>query len=171
MKKWMLLGVLALAPAALAQQVAAPTDDTIRELLEVTEMRKMLDEAAIQMSKLYDQAYVSASGDEPTAAEHARVERSKDRMKKLLEEEMSWEVMAPIYGEVYRQSFTDEELKALVAFYKSPTGKTLIAKQPLVLQNLMKAMQSRVEVIMPRIQKEIDEEHKVLTPPLKVERH
>ena len=62
-------------------------------------------------------------------------------------------------------------MKALVAFYRSPTGKTLIAKQPLVLQNLMKAMQSRVEVIMPRIQKEIDEEHKVRTPPLKVERH
>lgn len=171
MKKWMLLGLLSLAPAAGAQQALTPTDDTVRELLEVTQMRRMVDEAAVQMSRFYDQAYTSAFGEEPTADEHADMERSKGRMKKLLEDEMSWEVMAPIYGEVYRQSFTDEELKALVAFYRTPTGQALIAKQPLVLENLLKAMQARMQVIMPRIQQEIEEEHKASRPPVGVERH
>lgn len=171
MKKWILLGAMSLAPTAWAQQSAPPMDDIVGELLEVTQMRKMVDEAAVQMSRFYDQAQASAFGEEPTADERAHMERSKSRMKKLLQDELSWDVMAPIYGEVYRQSFTDEELKALVAFYRTPAGQALIAKQPVVLENLLKAMQARMQVIMPRIQKEIEEEHKASRPPARVERH
>jgi len=170
MKAWLLLGVMCVALPGWTQEATAPTDDTIRELLEVTQMRKMLDETKVRMNDLYDQLDV-LHDDNPTAQQRESRARSRERMKKLLEEELSWEVMAPIYEDIYRQSFTDEELKGLVAFYRTPTGQALIAKQPVVLQNLMRAMQERMEKMRPRIEREIEQEYKARTPPARVERH
>lgn len=171
MKTWLLLGMMCVAFPGWAQQATTPTDDTIRELLEVTQMRKMLDDATVQMSELYDQLFETPADESMTAQQRESRARSRERLKQLLEEELNWEVMAPIYENIYRQSFTDEELKGLVAFYRTPTGRALIAKQPVVLRNLMKAMQDRMEKIGPRIEREMEERHEVRTPPARIERH
>ena len=45
-------------------------------------------------------------------------------------------------AKLYATSFTEAELKEILAFYKSPTGKKLIAEQPKVLDNSMKFAQA-----------------------------
>ena len=40
---------------------------------------------------------------------------------------------------IYKQHYTREEVKALIAFYESPLGKTMIKKTPLVLSESYKA--------------------------------
>lgn len=52
--------------------------------------------------------------------------------------------MSELSGEVaklYATSFTETELKEILAFYKSPTGKKLLSEQPKVVDNSMKFAQ------------------------------
>ena len=43
---------------------------------------------------------------------------------------------------VYAAHFTEQELKDIIAFYKTPTGRKLLAEEPRVLEDGMKAAQS-----------------------------
>ena len=42
---------------------------------------------------------------------------------------------------VYAAHFTEQELKDIIAFYKTPTGRKLLAEEPRVLEDGMKAAQ------------------------------
>ena len=43
-------------------------------------------------------------------------------------------------SEAYAKTFTADELRGIVAFYKSPTGEALVQKTPTLMQNLMPAV-------------------------------
>ena len=45
-------------------------------------------------------------------------------------------------AKLYASSFTDDELKAILAFYQSPVGKKLLDKQPQVIDSSMKFAQN-----------------------------
>jgi uncharacterized protein len=42
-------------------------------------------------------------------------------------------------AQIYAKEFSEEDLTNLLAFYKSPTGQNLIAKQPVIVQGMMTA--------------------------------
>lgn len=57
--------------------------------------------------------------------------------------------LAPRFAELtnevatlYATNFTDDELKAILAFYQSPAGKKLLQRQPVVIDGSMKFAQS-----------------------------
>ena len=45
-------------------------------------------------------------------------------------------------AKLYAAKFTDQELKAILAFYQSPVGKKLLADQPIVVDASMKFAQT-----------------------------
>jgi hypothetical protein len=45
-------------------------------------------------------------------------------------------------AKIYAQHFTEQELKDLVAFYKTPLGKKMIAEEPIALDQSLKAAQA-----------------------------
>ncbi len=45
-------------------------------------------------------------------------------------------------AKIYAQHFTEQELKDLLAFYKTPLGKKLIAQEPIALDQSLKATQA-----------------------------
>jgi len=57
--------------------------------------------------------------------------------------------LAPRFSELsnevatlYASNFTDDELKAILAFYQSPVGKKMLQRQPQVIDNSMKFAQT-----------------------------
>ena len=54
--------------------------------------------------------------------------------------------------EIYRKSFSQSEMDGMLKFYKSPAGKAVIAKMPVVMQNTMQVMQGEMAEMMPKIQ-------------------
>jgi len=49
--------------------------------------------------------------------------------------------------------YTVEELKAIVAFYKSPVGQSMLKKQPMLMQKSMQIAQSKIESLLPELKK------------------
>src|SRR5205823_10830451 len=70
----------------------------------------------------------------------------------IMREELSWESLKPMYIEIYRDSFTQEEIDGLIAFYQSPVGMAFVNKMPIVMQKSMTSMRTRMQPMMEKMQ-------------------
>jgi hypothetical protein len=86
--------------------------------------------------------------------------KSKEISNKVfasMKEELSPEKMKEMFVSVYSDVFTEEEVRAIIDFYKTPAGQAFVDKQPLVMQRTMAFMQEKMGVIMPKIQAAAEE--------------
>jgi hypothetical protein len=91
-------------------------------------------------------------------AERRRLDRMLDAMDGRLRAVLSWETMRPIYLRVYKSTFEAQDLDAMIAFYRTPSGQRLIDRMPLLLQNIMGEMNGMLAPLMKDFQKELEKE-------------
>ena len=137
-----------------AQADEAPVSDaSLRELLIVTQTHKILDAVMGQVDATIQKATTQAlEGKELTPEQQAIFDDGRRQMVSVLSEGLSWDTMEPLYMDIYRRSFTQSELDGLLVFYKSPAGQAMIAKLPIVAQNIMQLTTERMQVIVPKLQ-------------------
>src|SRR5690349_20312566 len=98
MKKLLLAALLIATVPAFAE--TPPSDASIRELMTVTDARKLLDASYAQMDGLMGQAMKQALGDAAaTPAQQALIEEFQHKSVDLVRAQMSWEKMEPAYSE------------------------------------------------------------------------
>ncbi len=155
MKTAFLIIALAFAGNALA---AAPSDESLRELLQITSSRKLLDNSMAQLDAIMQSSMQQALAGKPVTPEAQRtLDKMRSRTMALLHEEMQWKVLEPMFIDIYRQSLSQDEVDGMLAFYKSKAGQAVIAKMPLVMQLTMQALQQRMRVLLPKMQTIQDE--------------
>jgi len=131
----------------------APTDASIRELLEVTETRKLIDNVSGQLDTAMRDSMAQALGDtQLTDSQRQILDEMRQRMVAVMTEEMSWARYEPLLFNVYRQSFTQAEVDGMLTFYRSDAGRAVIAKMPAVMQNTMQLVQQQMAQVMPKLQ-------------------
>jgi len=120
------------------------------ELLLMTNVDKMMKPMFEQMETMMNQQFVQMG-----APEELRPVRNKytGRLFKILEEELSWAKMKHDYIDMYVKTYTEEEIRAISEFYKSPIGKKFIEKTPQLLQQSMAISQKNMPKIMKSITK------------------
>ncbi len=64
---------------------------------------------------------------------------------------MDWDKLKPEYAQLYMETFTQEEVDGLLAFYRSPAGRAMIEKMPLLMNKSLQLSQARMQKLMPRI--------------------
>lgn len=142
---------LAAAAPALAQD--GPADEAIvRELIEVTEAAKLLDDVYTQVDTMMAASMTEALGGRTvTPEQQALFDEMRKRVIAIFRESMNWAALEPIMIDIYRKSFTRAEVQGMLDFYRSDAGKAVIAKMPVVMQNTMAAINGHVQTMMPRI--------------------
>lgn len=60
--------------------------------------------------------------------------------------------LQPLIASIYSSNFTDDELRELIAFFKSPVGAKYLAKQPELQQATSQAMQLMMLKVQSRVQ-------------------
>lgn len=130
-----------------------PSDASIRELMTITESRKLLDMAAAQMDGTMQSSMQQAlQGHNITPDQQRIIDDMRVKLVALFQEEMTWETLEPDVVNMYKKTFTQGEIDGIIEFYKSPAGKAVIAKMPVVMQNNMQLVQSRMKVLLPKMQ-------------------
>lgn len=103
--------------------LAGPDSNKLGELLaDVTGAQKMLEE---NFMASIDAAMAKMKGGNP-----GLLKAIKEATQAYYSEHYRWEELRPIFGRAYATEFTDDELKALIAFYESPVGKKAAEKLP-----------------------------------------
>jgi len=148
------------APGASAQQSLAsvPTDESIRELMRIANLRRLLDGTEAQAGASFDQAFQASSHGAPlTAQQREVVEDAKKRIIALIHDRLKWEIMEPVFIDHFKRVFTQQELDGIVAFYKTPAGQALIAKMPAIMNDSMRMMQEMMADLRPQISKIVED--------------
>ncbi len=151
-KYLVLLLIFATSPLFAAD--ASPSEESVKHLLAVTESRKLADDMMVQMDESMKNAMKQLpQGKSITPEQQKLLDNMQSQMKELLKQELNWESLEPLYVQIYRESFTQEEVNGMLAFYETPVGQALIKKMPLVMQKSMTEMQKRMGTLIPKLQK------------------
>lgn len=147
---------IALCAAAMslsALAFAAPVSDaSIDELIQVARLREqtqaMMQGMEKDLATNMDGMLAGVAGREVSPATRQRMQGMQRQMVQILREEMAWEKIQPIYRQIYKESFTQEEIDGMLAFYRSPVGQAMLQKMPQVMK---RSMQISRERLLPRV--------------------
>lgn len=148
-----ILLALALACSTAFAADTKPTEASIKELLTLTDAAKMVESIWAQVDGMTQSMLAqSTRGQELPAEAKAVIEKLRTDSMALAREEFNWAKMEAIYQKIYQDSFTQEELDGMVAFYKTPAGQAVIKKMPVVMQASMQELQKNIGPFMQKLQ-------------------
>lgn len=143
---------LAILCTAISGHAAPPSEKSVNELLDLSRMDKTLDQMMTQMDVgMKNGMQQGLRGRTLTPEQQAAAEKLTSEMAGIMKEELSMPKLKPLYLQVYRETFTQEEVEGLIAFYKSATGKAFVEKLPLVMQRAGALMQERMGPMMQKL--------------------
>ena len=121
----------------------------IERLLEVTNseeiVKSILGQTEQMMSNMGAQIGVRPNEEEYFS-------NFSEKVFDLLTNEMNWDTLKTDFIELYSQNFTEKEIADMLSFYETDSGRAMVEKMPLVLQESIQLSQNRMMSIMPDIQ-------------------
>ena len=161
-----LFAAACLALASATALAAPPSDAEIDRLLKASRAQSMLGAILPQMEEMQRQQFAQiTAGKELDAKQRAEVERIQARTSEIVRKTLAWEEMHPVYVQVYKQTFSSDDVKAMAKFYESRAGQNLLDKTPLLMQNLMGAIQQKMIPMMEALQTELKDVSTQEAPP------
>ena len=147
--------VLLLATPVYAE---TPTEASVVELLSLTHSEANMEKMYASVEQLMRQSFKQATAGQKLSAEQQRfLDLAPHKFVAVMRQEFGWSQLKPTYVQIYRETFDQQEIDGLIAFYKSPVGQAFIAKMPIVLQRTIEATQARMKEYYPHIKTAIDE--------------
>lgn len=146
-----------LAGLAWAAQAAPPTDADVNRLLAASRAQNMLDSMLPQLEQMQREQFARIAADRPlTPAQQAQLQQVQDRTRQTLTQALSWSQMRPMYVDLYKRTFSREDVIAMAEFYESPAGQSLLDKTPLLMRNVMDAIQQKMTPMMADLQQDLN---------------
>ena len=141
-----------LLSASIACSAAPASTESINTLLVVTKSEAMVTTMHAQMEQMMSQTLTGMLGGRKITEEQKRaIEAALKQFSIVMKEELSWANMKPMYISIYQETFTQEEIEGLIAFYRSPAGAAFIDKMPVIMQKSAVIMQARMPQLMEKM--------------------
>ena len=115
------------------------------DLLLIMQVDKELASTYDRIKAAQQEEMQKAGNQDPAAVD------MQNKMMDMMAQEMSWDKLKADYIAVYAEVFTDEDLHGLIEFYKTPTGKKFIEKQPELTNKMMEIGQKHVMELLPKM--------------------
>ncbi|HMK64685.1 MAG TPA: DUF2059 domain-containing protein [Thermodesulfobacteriota bacterium] len=151
MKRWMVAVVLSLSILVSAAYADNASQRIIAEdLLQTMKIDQMMKPLFEQMRSMMEQQFMRLG-----AAEDMKpiLKKYNDKLFNTIEETINWKTMKEDLISIYVNTFNEEELKAMLAFYKSPVGQSVIQKMPAAMQESAVKMQKRIPELQEKVRK------------------
>ncbi len=134
--------------------LAGEKEQLAEELIGLKEMGKISDQIQNQLMKDLDQSMRQFNIPEH---QKAKALEFHSRMNKVILDEVSWTKMKDDYVRLYAQVYTAQEMKDLIKFHKSPVGRMMIRKEPIIVEKSMAVSQKRLDALIPKLEEMMDE--------------
>jgi hypothetical protein len=130
-----------------------PTPESIERLMVVTDVKKMISAMHTQVTGVAAELMDGAvKGKVLSATDRLTIDTERERVLKKFRTEMSWEKMKEAYIPLYQETFTQEEVDGMLAFYESPSGQAFMKKMTGVVENARLIMRQQLVPVMKTIQ-------------------
>ncbi len=162
---------LSLACGPTPVRAETPPDDAKRreaaeELLKARKTEDLVNNQANHLMDGTDQVSANFAKQAGAAANQQELlQKMRTETHDLIRKEFNWEALKPEFVQAYSQAFTEAELKEMIAFYQTPTGKKLAALEPEISDKLSKLSQDKVRSIIPHVMQRMREMVAATKPP------
>jgi hypothetical protein len=154
------LGLFLFWPPTSALADEASKNAKIEEMIRLTHADRMIQQMTDQIKTM--QAAQLSKMDIP-ADERQAAGELQQKILALVSDRLSWDKAKPVFVKVYSDTFTEQEIGAIVEFYKSPAGQAMLEKMPLLIQRSMAVGQQLMGDLAPEIKRmteELKQKHK-----------
>jgi hypothetical protein len=155
MKSWIIAVAIVLAvwnPVAYADDASKKA--AAEELLKVTKVDQMTKPIFEQMRLIMEKQFTQMGATEEMKP---ILKKYTDRLFDAMEKMLGWQTLKEEEIALYIKVFTEEELKGMLAFYKSPVGQTVIDKMPTTMQQSMQIVQKLLPELREKVKKISDD--------------
>jgi hypothetical protein len=121
------------------------------QLVALLRTERMVQQNSATIMKQISDAADKVAGPNPTPESKARLTSLEKNISQLIDAQLGWKVMQPGITDLYANTFTEQELDVIVAFYKTPAGAALIDKIPQIDNQIQQLAQSRLNILQPQI--------------------
>jgi uncharacterized protein len=132
-------------------------EEYAKEIIALTDVGKILDQVMAQIKQMQGQMMAQAGIPE---SEKEKAMELQNKLQALITGAFDMKKIEPQFIDIFTSVYTIEELKAISDFYKTPEGKSMLQKQPQVVQKSMQVAQNIVQGLIPEIQKLVEETKK-----------
>ncbi|MGE8410221.1 MAG: DUF2059 domain-containing protein [Pseudomonas sp.] len=115
----------------------------------------------MQVQQMFGQRFQQTKAPE---SKKAVLDSYLSKANAALDSSIGWNKLKPDMIKLYTATFSESELKDLVAFYESPLGKKVLEKMPQVTQQSAQLTQQKLESAVPVVNKLLDDMTKELDP-------
>ena len=145
----LLLTTLLLGTSAFA---APPSNESISQLLVATRMERSVGAAQQGLEQaVRNSINQSLQGRTLTPQGQKVIEKFSADAGVIIRKEINWADLKGAYLKLYAETFTQEEVDGLLAFYRSPAGVALLEKMPLVTQKSAAITQQRIGPLVEKL--------------------
>jgi hypothetical protein len=150
MKK--ILVSFALVICAFSALAAEPTDVSVDKLLTLTKAETLMDSIHGNLEQNMRQGMKQATAGKKLTEEQTRMlESAQKKFAEGMRQELTWASIKPTYVKIYKETFDQEDIDGLIAFYSTKVGQNYINKMPVAMQKTMTAVQQRVGPIVSKM--------------------
>ncbi|MDM4771070.1 DUF2059 domain-containing protein [Solimonas sp. SE-A11] len=154
---------LALGGGAQAAEARAKPEDVAR-LMQLMQVDRMFAGMREQIGESMTQSALAAGGGRLSAPQQAILQTYMDRMAQLMFSEQSVAQVTGIVSKVYTDQLSAREVKDIIAFYESASGRSMMRKMPQITQQSMqlslewvRSMEPQMQVLAEEMQAELQQ--------------
>lgn len=143
---------------ALTLPIAARADDASQrakaeQLVSIQHTQKTVEQIAENITTQIDQVADRAAGPDATPDQKAKIDSFKKQVSQVVDASLGWDAMKLAVVDLYVKNFTEDQLDAILAFYKTPAGAALLEKMPEINAQFGQVGNQRVAALRDQLQK------------------
>ena len=145
----LLVTTLLLGTSAFA---APPSNESISQLLVATRMERSVSVAQQSLDQAVRKSITQGlQGKTLTPQGRKVIDTFTAEAGTIIRKEINWADLKSAYIKLYAETFTQEEVDGLLAFYRSPAGVALLEKMPIVTQKSAAITQQRIGPLVEKL--------------------
>ncbi|MDP9049514.1 MAG: DUF2059 domain-containing protein [Acidobacteriota bacterium] len=141
---------------AVAFSLTARADDASHrtkaiEMMTILHTERTVQQISENIKKQVADAAEKIAGQTPTEDQKAKIAELEKKANKLVDDQLSWNVMQAGFADVYVKNFTEAQLDVIIAFYKSQAGIALLENMPTVNSQITQFGSSHLNTLQPQL--------------------
>lgn len=138
---------------------AAASAESVDRLMQAMKVQAQLEMIYSQTLPAMQAAMKQSLGGQMKSEEAQRMfDTVMPRVNAVIRDELSWARLKPDFAQIYGETFTQQEIDGLIAFYQGPIGSALVAKLPQLALRSTQLMQQRMGPLMQKVMQVTKEE-------------
>jgi hypothetical protein len=157
MKRLALLLTLVLCLPLTTRADDASRHAKAQEMLTLMHLDRVMDQVMNNMMQQMSTMSKQLGGNTVKPEDQAKLDEFQKKAFDLIQSQMGWKALEPDYVDIYAKNFTDEQLDAILVFYKSPAGIALVEKLPTLTDEGSQLAQAKMTALQPQLRQLIQE--------------